>query len=83
MPRPFGWLDVETIAEELVDRFEDTDPITVNFVDLRTMVEKLPGFEPDPAHPVNERILETIQALWIEEHDDLLDDDDDDDDDDE
>lgn len=79
MPNTFGWLDVEHIAEELVDRFEDTDPITVNFVDLRAMVEQLPGFNPDPEHPVNERILETIQALWIEERDEIRDDDEDED----
>ncbi len=78
MPNTFGWLDVEHIAEDLVDRFEDTDPITVNFVDLRAMVEELPGFEADPAHPVNERILETIQANWIEEREEFGDDDDND-----
>jgi len=64
MPSTFGWLDVHRIAEELADRFPDTDPITVRFVDLRQMVAALPGFHEEPGHPVNEKILETIQMLW-------------------
>jgi len=67
MPDSFHWLDVERIAEELSDAHPGTDPMTVNFVDLRAMVEALDGFEEHPGHPVNERILETIQALWSEE----------------
>lgn len=65
----FHWLDVERIAEELVDAHPDTDPISVNFVELRDLVRKLDGFEEEPGHPVNERILETIQQFWIEERD--------------
>jgi len=67
MPDSYGWLDVDRIAEELADAHPKTNPTQVNFVDLRDLVRALPGFEEDPAHPVNERILETIQALWIEE----------------
>lgn len=63
----FHWLDVERIAEELADSHSETNPLDVNFVDLRDLVEKLVGFEPQDEHPVNERILETIQALWLEE----------------
>jgi len=63
----FHWLDVERIAEDLAETHPGTDPLTVNFVDLRNLIEVLPGFEPEPEHPVNERILETIQALWNEE----------------
>ena len=40
------------------------------------MVEHLEGFEAQPGHPVNERILETIQALWTAERDDEAADDD-------
>ena len=64
----FGWLDVERIAEELVEAHPDVDPMGVNFVDLRDLVRSLPGFVEEPEHPVNERILETIQGHWIEEH---------------
>ncbi len=66
----FGWLDVERIAEALHAAHADTDPLTLRFVALRTLVEALPGFTPDPAHPVNEKILETIQMRWHDERTD-------------
>ena len=72
----FHWLDVERIAEELADAHPGLDPTKVNFVELRDMVEHLEGFEAQPGHPVNERILETIQALWTAERDDEAADDD-------
>lgn len=68
MPRDtFHWLDVERIAEELSAHHPDTDPLNVNFIELRNLVQALPGFTPEPGHPVNEKILETIQMLWHEE----------------
>ena len=60
----FGWLDVQRIAEELADRHPGVKPFTVKFVDLRQMVTALPGFKEEAGHPVNEKILETIQMLW-------------------
>lgn len=65
-PDQLGWLDVEEIAERLAEAHPSVDPMTVRFTQLRAMVEALEGFEPDPDHPVNERILETIQGLWVE-----------------
>ncbi|MGE3109260.1 MAG: Fe-S cluster assembly protein IscX [Phycisphaerales bacterium] len=59
-----GWLDVQRIAEELADRHPGVNPFSVKFVELRRMVEALPGFAEQPGHPVNEKILETIQMLW-------------------
>jgi FeS assembly protein IscX len=38
----------------------------------------LPGFFEDPKHPCNEKILEHIQAAWIEERSDAPRSDDDD-----
>ncbi|MBC32457.1 MAG: Fe-S assembly protein IscX [Gammaproteobacteria bacterium] len=38
------------------------------FVDLRNMVINLEGFSDDP-NKSNEKILEAIQATWIEEKD--------------
>ncbi|MCE9591324.1 MAG: Fe-S cluster assembly protein IscX [Planctomycetes bacterium] len=73
------WLDVEEIAELLLEAHPDRDPLTVRFTELRRMVEALPGFTADAAHPVNEKILETIQAMWYEEHTDAAGDEDDDD----
>jgi FeS assembly protein IscX len=63
----FHWLDVQRIAEELVDRHPDVDPLTIAFPRLKAMVLALPGFAEQPGHPCNEKILETIQQKWIEE----------------
>ncbi len=63
----FHWLDVDRIAEELAFRHPDVDPMELNFMQLTDMVTGLPGFSPVAGHPVNERILETIQSLWHEE----------------
>ena len=61
------WLDVERIAEELVDRHGEVDPMTISFPRLKSLVESLPGFKEAPGHPCNERILEAIQQAWIDE----------------
>ena len=61
------WLDVDRIAEELVDRHGDIDPVTISFPRLKSLVESLPGFKEQPGHPCNERILEAIQQAWIDE----------------
>lgn len=65
--RSFGWTDVDDIADALVAAHPSVDPLTLRFTALRAMVEQLPGFTADPAHPVNERILEEIQAIWHQE----------------
>ena len=56
------------IAIELVDSKPEVDPITVNFVQLRDWIIALPDFEDDPDR-CGEKILEAIQAAWIEELD--------------
>jgi FeS assembly protein IscX len=66
----YGWLDVETISENLAELHPTIDPVRLRFTDLKLLVQKLPGFVEDPAHPCNERILETIQAFWIAELED-------------
>jgi FeS assembly protein IscX len=58
------WLDTDDIAEALHQAHPGLDPLRVRFTQLRAFVEALDGFEPQPEHPVNERILETIQAEW-------------------
>lgn len=60
------WTDINDIAIELVDAHPDVDPLTINFVDLRNWVMELPGFDDDP-NRCGEKILEAIQAAWIEE----------------
>lgn len=62
------WTDTGDIAIELVEAHPDVDPLTVNFVDLRNWIMALPDFEDDP-NRCGEKILEAIQAAWIEERD--------------
>jgi FeS assembly protein IscX len=60
------WTDVTDIAIELDEAHPDVDPMSVNFVDLMQWVMALPGFEDDESH-CGEKVLEAIQAAWIEE----------------
>ncbi|MFV5214108.1 Fe-S cluster assembly protein IscX [Azonexus caeni] len=60
------WTDINDIAIELADSQPDTDPLKVNFVDLRNWVLALPGFDDDP-NRCGEKILEAIQQAWIDE----------------
>jgi FeS assembly protein IscX len=60
------WVDTLEIAIALDDAHEDVEPKTINFVDLRNWVLALEEFDDDPDHS-GEKILEAIQAAWIEE----------------
>jgi FeS assembly protein IscX len=60
------WTDTHEIAAALLDTHGDTDPGKIRFTDLHRWVTELPGFQDDPQRS-NEKILETIQMLWIEE----------------
>ena len=60
------WTDTREIAIALADEHSDTDPKAVNFVDLYKWVMALPGFNDDPKR-CGEKILEAIQAAWIDE----------------
>jgi len=60
------WTDVQEIAIALYDKFPDTDPATVRFTDLHKWVMELEGFRDDPNRS-GEKILEAIQAAWIDE----------------
>ena len=60
------WTDSRDIAIALQDKFPDTDPKILRFTDLYDWVLALDGFEDDPKH-CGEKILEAIQAAWIEE----------------
>ena len=60
------WIDVHEIAIELAEKHPDVDPTYIIFTDLRKLVLDLDGFDDDP-EKTNEKILEAIQMLWIEE----------------
>ena len=60
------WTDIADIAIELLEAHPDVDPKYVNFVDLRSWVLALDGFDDEPDR-CGEKILEGIQMAWIEE----------------
>jgi FeS assembly protein IscX len=62
------WTDTQEIAIALYEKFPDTDPTTVRFTDLHRWVMELEGFS-DDANRSGEKILEAIQAAWIDEAD--------------
>ena len=62
------WTDITDIAIELSEAHPEVDPLGVNFVDLRNWVLALDEFDDDPSR-CGEKILEAIQAAWIEEMD--------------
>ncbi len=62
------WTDIHDIAIELEERHPDADVVNLRFTDLWKWVQELPGFSDDPAKS-NEKILEAIQAAWLDERD--------------
>ncbi len=62
------WIDVNQIAVELSEKHTDIDPNTIRFVDLHNLVVALDGFD-DDHHRGGEKVLEAIQAIWIDEVD--------------
>lgn len=60
------WTDSLDIAIELYEKYPEQDPLRINFVDLRNKIIGLEDFDDDPERS-GERILEAIQAAWIEE----------------
>ncbi len=60
------WTDIEDIAIALHEEHPDVDPLTVRFTELHRWVIDLAGFDDEPARS-NEKILEAVQAAWIDE----------------
>ncbi|MAP24722.1 MAG: Fe-S assembly protein IscX [Rickettsiales bacterium] len=60
------WTDIQDIAIELEEARPDVDIVYLRFTDLWQWVQELPDFNDDP-DKCNEKILEAIQAAWIEE----------------
>ena len=61
-----NWNDINDIAIELSDKFPEIDPQWISFPDLHSKICNLESFIGDPDRS-NERVLEAIQMLWIEE----------------
>ena len=62
------WTDVHELAIELDAAHPEVDPRYLRFTDLHRWVCALEGFDDTPEHS-NEKILEAIQAAWLEERD--------------
>jgi FeS assembly protein IscX len=62
------WTDTLEIAIALAEKFPGTDPTRVRFTDLYQWIIDLEGFDDDPKR-CGEKILEAIQAAWIDEAD--------------
>jgi FeS assembly protein IscX len=60
------WDQIDNIALSLLEKFPDTDPLTVRFTDLHKWVTELDGFDDDPAAS-SEGKLEAIQMTWYDE----------------
>ena len=62
------WIDSLEVAIALDETHPDVDPKFVRFTDLHEWVLELEEFDDDPKHS-GEKILEAIQAAWIDEKD--------------
>ena len=60
------WTDTLDIAIELEEKHPDVDVQWCRFTDLHGWVCGLEGFDDDP-EASNEKILEAIQAAWLDE----------------
>lgn len=68
MSKALRWTDVRDIAIALEEVHPDVDIVNLRFTDLHKWVMALPGFGDDPNRS-NEKILETIQQMWLDERD--------------
>jgi len=64
----YKWTDIQMIAEDLLEAHPEVDPHLLRFTDLHRWVCELDNFQDDPERS-NEKILEAIQAVWIDELD--------------
>ncbi|MBM3554353.1 MAG: Fe-S cluster assembly protein IscX [Alphaproteobacteria bacterium] len=60
------WTDVTDIAIALEERHPEADVVNLRFTDLHKWVLEIPEFKDDPQRS-NEKILEAIQAAWLDE----------------
>lgn len=60
------WLDIEDIVEALEEKFPNEDIMSIRFTELKRKILGLENFD-DDQNRCNEKILEAIQAAWLEE----------------
>ena len=60
------WTDVNDIAIELYEAHPEVDPLSIRFTVLHRWVMELADFDDEPDRS-GEKILEAIQAAWMEE----------------
>jgi len=60
------WTDIREIAIALEEQHPQADNVNLRFTDLYNWIMALPGFTGE-AGGCNEKILEAIQACWLEE----------------
>jgi len=63
------WQDAEDIAGDLLERYPQMDPLSVDLESLQKMVTGLPRFGDDPLAATN-RLLEAIQGAWYDKFED-------------
>lgn len=63
-----NWTDLYDVAMALEEGYPDIDILGLKFTALKAMVLDLEGFEGLPQHS-NEKVLEAIQAAWLDERD--------------
>ena len=62
------WTDTTEIAILLEEKYPEKDNINLRFTDLHNWILNLEGFDDSPSNS-NEKILEAIQMVWIDERD--------------
>lgn len=62
------WVDIYDIAIELEEAHPHADIARISFTDLWQKVMDLDGFQDEPNNS-SEKILEAIQAAWLDERD--------------
>ena len=62
------WTDTRELGEALFDRDPELDPRTVRFTDMHQWIVAMDDFDDDP-NASNERILEAIFMVWLDEYD--------------
>ncbi|WHQ46379.1 MAG: Fe-S cluster assembly protein IscX [Candidatus Midichloria sp.] len=60
------WTNIYDIAISLEEKYPDVDIINLSFPKLKEMIVSLDSFD-DLPHRSNEKILEAIQATWLDE----------------